>query len=115
MSQQRVRRASSLLASSLDGAVVVGPRRASTKKDSDKVDAITPEQLERATQQVLDESDLASIKHNLGMGIVTSTFMDKLAAALNVEAQFMRQRRPEIKAMLEAIVARDNEDGLMHV
>ena len=49
-----------------------------TQLESGRVDAITPEQLERATQQVLDESDLASIKHNLGMGIVTSAFMVRL-------------------------------------
>ena len=73
------------------------------------------EMMRATTQQVLDESDLASIKHNLGMGIVTSTFMDKLAAALNVEAintftqwfQYTAQHlcaRPETRAIgLDAV------------
>ena len=61
-------------------------------------------QLARAAQQVVAESDLAPIKRYLAMDVVTSTFMDKIAAALGVEAMFIRERKDELLGMLRAIV-----------
>ena len=80
-------------------------RRYSTLAESDSVDAIPPDVLERQVRTVLAAmSDLTSVKKFLSMGTVTSTILDQLAKAIGVDDVLIRLRKAEIMGFMKAIV-----------
>ena len=60
--------------------------------------------LEKACRDVLAESDVASVKKFLGMGTLTSTFMNKVGALIGEDEYEIRARKPQLMEIVAMLV-----------